>query len=154
MKKEFKEFINNFKNTAKYFKLQKKIIFFYLFISLIIGIIGIIIPILTSKLLINITEGNLNSLLTIAFVIFVTKITSKTLQSIYSLTSKKLEIKISMDLKKEIIDKTLSIKINEFETETSGTFIHRIKNDADDIVRIFNVILSHKYTAFLIKNKL
>ena len=93
MKKEFKEFINNFKNTAKYFKLQKNIIFFYLFISLIIGIIGIIIPILTSKLLINITEGNLNSLLTIAFVIFVTKITSKTLQSIYSLTSKKLEIK-------------------------------------------------------------
>ena len=133
-----KEFKTNLKKTWKYTKNQKKELFIYLFVHVIDIAIGIILPIVSAKIIIYLTDNNYYQIAAMAIIIFFIESTRnifyfverKTTQIIYRETFNMIEI----DLGKEI----LKLENKSLDDNGSGVFIQRLTNDTGALSDIFN----------------
>ena len=69
-----KELFKNLKFAWKYVKGQKSKVIFVAIIGLIMAILGVIVPILSAQLIVNLTSNKLAQLLSIAIIIFLVEI--------------------------------------------------------------------------------
>mgnify|MGYP000395747352 CR=1 FL=1 len=89
IKEGFNETKNNFKMSWYFIKKQKKIIIPMLILSIILSLIGVLTPILSAKLLLNLSNKALDKLLNIALFIFLVEATRNIISFIFSLISEK-----------------------------------------------------------------
>lgn len=150
MKKKI-DFDNLFKNLGKtwiYVKKYKSNLFIYILISLIISGIGVLLPYLTSRLLIYLTGGKFNLLIIVSFLVLITEVFRKTLSlisyKVYTLVFQRITLNIRLDIIREIFSLTTS----EFDKNSSGIFIDRIVNDCNSLAKIFESISSSLITIF------
>ena len=150
MKKKI-DFDNLFKNLGKtwtYVKKYKSNLFIYILISLIISGIGVLLPYLTSRLLIYLTGGKFNLLIIVSFLVLITEIFRKILSlisyKVYTLVFQRITLNIRLDIIREIFSLTTS----EFDKNSSGVFIDRIVNDCNSLARIFESISRSLITIF------
>lgn len=58
-------FLKNIKKMWKYVKSSKGSLIGYLFVSIVEGVIGAILPLISAKIILNITDGLINQLINI-----------------------------------------------------------------------------------------
>ena len=132
-----KETIKNLKFAWKYAKDQKKRIITYVILNLFLVIISVIVPILSAKIIIHLTNSELISLLVVGICVFCVEILrnfihyfcSKNMQIIY----REAFIKIQTELGSEI----LKINTQTLNKHGSGVFIQRLNTDTTMIADIF-----------------
>lgn len=127
----------NVKKTWKYIKTSKKNLFGYGFISVIEAIISAIIPLLSAKIILNITNGIIAQLilssLSVLFVELLLHITIYFKGFFYEKIYQKTLTNIQISLAKEI----LNLEIEEINKNSSGLFIDRLNKDTQDIAGLF-----------------
>ena len=135
-----KEIIKNFKFAWFYAKSEKWKIVKYIIANAIEIIISIIIPIISSKMIILLTNNSLYQLVLISIVIFIIENIRNLIHYkasyysniIYRETLKKIQI----DLGKNI----LKLENKVFDDNSSGLFIQRLSSDTTRIADIFNIL--------------
>ena len=135
-----KETIFNLKFAWKYIKDQKSRLISFVIASLLNVIISIIVPILSAKIIINLTSNELNQALYTSLVILavglIRNLTSYFerlfTQVVYRETFKKIQIHLGGEI--------LKIENKCLDSNSSGVFIQRLTNDTSKIADVFNAL--------------
>ena len=136
-----KETIKNLKFAWNYAKYEKVKIIKFILINVIGMIISVIVPILSSLIIVSLTDNNFNQIIFIALIIFLVEnfrtfiwyLNRYYSQRIYRETFNRIEIDLGsqiLKLENKIIDST-----------SSGVFIHRLTNDTSRLADVFNTII-------------
>lgn len=135
-----REFKNNLKFAWKYAKSEKKKLIYYVICNIISIIISVIIPVLSAKTIVALTDNQFYQVLIISIVILLVELcinatyyfTRLFSQTIYRETF----IKVQSDLGKEI----LKLENKCIDKNSSGVFIQRLTTDTSRIADIFNAL--------------
>ena len=144
------QFFKNLKRTWPYVKDNKKYIIKFILLSIIEIIISIVAPILSAKIIVDLTNQAFTQLILIAIVIFIIEILRNTVHYFTNnnafLLYKEGLNKLSVALSKEILrldEKTL-------KENGSGVFIQRLTSDIDRISSVFSDTIN--YVSDLVTN--
>lgn len=150
-----KELFKNLKFAWKYSKEDKVYLIIVLTFHLINIFLSIIAPILSAKIIIELTENNYIQIILIALIIFIVDIISdfgiyiirRCSVKIYRNTLSRLEIDLGTNI--------LKIENKCLDENGTGVFIQRLTNDTSRLASVFNSILGEfseliKYIGILI----
>ncbi len=135
---ELKSILNNFKNTWRFVKEDKKYIILFLIFSLILCGISVITPLLSAKMLLFLTDGLFKDLINIALIILVIELTRNLFNYLYNILFNKYSLKATSRIQVSIAKETMKLEVFELDNNSSGVFIDRINNDTREIVSIFS----------------
>ena len=138
-----KDFLKNIKRVWKYSKSQKVKIYLYYLCHLINIANGILLPIISAKIIVYLTNSEFYQIVMMGFAIFF-------IESLYSITTyfsyllagyiyRETLSSLETDLGKEV----LKLDNKSIDENGSGVFISRITNDAGQLSDIFNSIGFH-----------
>ena len=142
LKKELKETKTNLKMSWFFVKNSKKSLFLMIFLTAILSGISLLTPILSARLLLNLTDGILDELLKTAIFVFLVEITRNFVSYFLSRVNNLYMVKTLTDVQMKMFEETLKIETSEIDKNTSGTFIDRINNDTNDIIDVFTNLAS------------
>ena len=137
------ETLKNIKKSYQYAKESKKNFIYYLIGSVILCIIGAVVPMFTAKQILHISNGIWEQLLysTIALIcleilrnVFIL-IANKDAEVFYRTTLKNIQITMTSEI--------LKTTSQEFNKKSSGYFIERISSDSSKIADIYLVICDY-----------
>lgn len=136
-----KNIIKNLKKTWQYIKEDKSKIFWIIVIEAIMMAISILIPILSAKIIVNLTNSEFKQLIYIALAVFATEVLrnlfrnlgDKLMQMVY----RESYNRIQNALGKEV----LKLDNQTLDENGSGVFIQRLTNDSSSLSDIFNIII-------------
>ncbi len=137
MEKEKASFIKNFKKTWKYAKGAKGYIILFVFISIVESVMSALIPLISAKIILYITDGAMEQLLMTSLVVIITDSIYHFSQYFKDGVFRKIHFKIFTALQLSCARETLKLKINEIDHASSGLFINRLNNDTREISGIF-----------------
>ena len=145
-----REFFKNLKLTWKYTKDQKYKLIKYFMCNIIAIIISIVIPILSAKIIVELTNNQFYQLILIAIAIFLIEnlrnIVNNSSRYYSQVIYRESFINIQTELGKEI----LKLENKGIEETGSGSFIQRLTNDTSRLADIFNVL--NMYCSNIITN--
>ncbi len=150
MKEEKSNFFRNIKRTWVYIKDCKSNLFGYVLVSIIEGIIGAVLPLISAQIILNITSGLINQLVFSALAVFLIEtilyiiyhLKGILFQKIYQKTLNRLQIAVARE--------ALKLEIQEIDKASSGLFIDRLNRDTEDISSMF---MEYAYwTSYVISN--
>ncbi len=138
-----KDFIKDLKKAWPYTKNSKKELTICLITHIIAIIFGIIVPIISAKIIIALTSNNYYQIILISIVLFfiesiydiIDLAERTTMEKIYRESFSNIQI----DLGKEI----LKLENQALDDNGSGVFIQRINNDTSKLADIFNSMIQH-----------
>ena len=151
MKEKAVDFKNLFKNlirTWKYVKKYKLNLMLYIFISLCISGIGIISPYFTSRLLLYVTDGKFNLMIFVALLIFISYIIQKILFLVTNIMYTLIFNKITLNIRVEIVKEIFLLTTSEFDKNSSGLFLDRVRGDCSSLSSIFETISHYLINIF------
>ncbi len=135
-----KEFIKNLKFAWEFSKSQKENFIKFIITNIITIIISVIVPILSAKIIVNLTSNNFYQLIIISIVIFLVEqlnnISSYLIDKYSQLIYRESSSKIQLELGKSI----LKLENKTIEKYGTGVFIQRITGDTSKLAEIFNVL--------------
>lgn len=135
-----KEFFKNLKFSWKYARNYKKEMLGYTFLSILSIFVSIIIPILSAKNIVFLTNSDFKQVLYISVVLLVVNIVQYVItyfiryfsQIVYRETFKNIQ----SDLGKEV----LRLSNKSIDDNSSGVFIQRLTNDTSKLADVFNML--------------
>lgn len=141
-----KETFFNIKFAWKYIKDQKPRLIGYTAASIFTIIISIILPILSAKIIVELTSNKLKQVLYISFVLLIIELIRNLFnymarlcaQRIYREGFKKIQIHLGSEI--------LKIENKCLDSNSSGVFIQRLTNDTSKIADIFNILFINMTT--------
>lgn len=135
-KKQF-HFFKNIKKTWFYIKDCKANLIGYAIVSIIEAIISAILPLISAKIILNITDGIMEQLILSALIVcsieFILWIAFYFKGFLYEKVYQKTLISLQIAVARE----TLKLEIKELDKATSGLFIDRLNKDTGDISAMF-----------------
>lgn len=141
-KKKISETRKNLKSSWRFVKKRKGKLVVIVLLSFIASLLSVLIPIFTAQLLLKLSGGLLFDLVKVAGFIFIIEVTRNivniVMRRIYDTYIAYTILEIQMEMFKE----TLKIETEEIDKNTSGVFIDRINNDTNEIVNIFNYLIT------------
>lgn len=152
MKKSKKEEVKKgeiFLRSLKFFKGIKKNTLILGVLYVILGIIGIIGPIIQGNLVTSITELKVNSVIKVS-IIFLIVVTLDNLISHISLMFwiKKIKPVILNNIRKDIIQIFMKLQLSNFKKFDSGIFLERLQTDPKTISGVINITQKHLVQCF------
>lgn len=142
IKENIKETKTNLAMSWHFIKKRKSNLIFITILSIFLSLISVITPILSAKLLLKLSNGELNELLKVSIFIFIVEMSRNIINFIFNKISQKYIINTLNEIQLEMFSETLKITTSCLDKNSSGTFIDRIKNDTSDIINIFSEIIS------------
>ncbi len=142
---------DNLKKAFKYAKKQKKEFIIYFFANIILALLGAILPLLSAKELLKLTDGLLDELLLIAAVVFVFEITTNFCRFFARKYSQIFAREVLKQIQIDIAYEVLRIETSDLDKKSSGVFIDRLVKDTGRIADIFldlNMSLTDLVTNF------
>lgn len=136
-KDDMKTIFFNLKRSWKHIKEGRWRLFVCLILSLFLCIISLITPLLSAKLLLNLTGNLINELIMLAFFMMIVEFTRNFCQYFYNKSFSKYWVNAVSELQSKIANETLKLKVKEIDKRSSGVFIDRLNNDTREIVSIF-----------------
>lgn len=138
-----KEFLSNLKFVWQYTTEQKWILIKYILSTIVSIGVNLVIPILSAKIIIYLTDNAFYQLILVAVAIFLVEnirnviryVNSFYIQIIYREGLKSLQI----ELGKEI----LKLENKTIDENSSGVFIQRLINDIGKLADVFNILTSY-----------
>ena len=138
-----KELFKNLKFAWKYVKGQKGKIILLAIVGLFLAVIGVVLPILSARLIVHLTSNELLQLLSIAFVVFAVEILKNIMKCfsdyLLNIVYRETFNNIQISLGKEM----LKLKNKTLDSNSSGFFIQRLMGDTSKLSSIFNIINSN-----------
>ncbi len=132
-----KEYIKNIKRLWKYTKGSRLHLLLYVLLNLIAVIIGIITPLYSAKLLVNLTNNLFKQFILISIILYIIECALDVVHALsnieYEKICKTIHLKIQYDLGKEI----LKLNNKTIDTKGSGVFIQRLINDTSELSEFF-----------------
>lgn len=136
-KEERKQVKLNLKRTWNYIKLAKGNLLYYAVVSIIEAIISILLPIVSAKIILNMTDGLFSQLILTGLAVMLLQCVIRLISFFKTIFYKRIfNVTIEamkMDLTKAILD----LEIRELDNSNSGLFINRINKDTEDIAGVF-----------------
>lgn len=132
-----KSFKQNIKRTWKYIKTAKMNLLGYGVVSTIEAIISAIIPLLSAKVILNITNGVINQLILSALSVFFVELILYVMFYFKGFFYQKIYQKTLTSIQKAIAREILNLEIEEIDKNSSGLFIDRLNKDTQDISGLF-----------------
>lgn len=136
-----KEFINNLKFAWQYSKNQKKNLIGFIFTNILIIVISVIVPILSAKIIIYLTDNEFKQLLLIALVILLVEWSRNILNYIGRYNSNVLFRETYVNLQTSLGKEILKIENKNIDSEGSGLFIQRLTNDTSKLSEVFPMLI-------------
>ena len=135
-----KEFFKNIKFVWKYAKSEKWKLIKYILCNIIAIAISIIVPILSAKIIVSLTNNLFSQLLFLAVILclvewgrnFVNRFAQYYAQVIYRETFIKLQTALGVEIMK--------LETSVIDQHSSGVFIQRLTNDTSRLASVFNVL--------------
>ncbi len=133
------EFLINLKKVSKFAKNQKKNIILFIIITLLISAIGIVVPMITSMQLVNLTGSFFDKALFATLLLFCIEIFRNIVnyfnRKISQIFFRETMYTLQTSIGKEILD----IEVSSIDKHSTGTFTQRIASDTDSLSSIFTV---------------
>ena len=133
-----KEFWNNLKFVWMYAREQKGYLIKFVLITVLDIIISIIVPILSAKKIVNLTNNLFYQLVDVTILIFLIDMVGNVFNYLASFYSQRIYRGIFIKLKVALGESVLSLKNDTVDKNGSGVFIQRMSGDASDLADIFN----------------
>lgn len=133
-----KEFWNNLKFVWMYAREQKGYLIKFVLITVLDIIISIIVPILSAKKIVNLTNNLFYQLVDVTILIFLIDMIGNVFNYLASFYSQRIYRGIFIKLKVALGESVLSLKNDTVDKNGSGVFIQRMSGDASDLADIFN----------------
>lgn len=127
----------NLKRTWKYIKESKMNLLSYGMVSIIEAIISAVIPLLSAKVILNITSGVINQLVLSAIVVFFIEIILYMMFYFKGFFYQKIYQKTLISIQKSLAKEILNLEVEEIDKNSSGLFIDRLNKDTQDIAGLF-----------------
>ena len=121
----------------KYLKYSKSSLIGYLIVSIIEGVIGAILPLISAKIILNITDGVINQLILSALCVFIIELILYFIFYIKGYFYNKVYHKTLVNLQIEVARETLKLEVEEIDKSSSGLFIDRLNKDTSEISGMF-----------------
>ena len=127
----------NLKRTWKYIKQTRMNLVGYGVVSIIEAIIGAIIPLLSAKVILNITNGIINQLILSAIAVFFVDLILYIAFYFKGFFYQKIYQKTLILVQKALAKEILNLEVEEIDKNSSGLFIDRLNKDTQDIAGLF-----------------
>lgn len=127
----------NLKKTWKYIKSAKMNLVGYGTVSILEAIISAILPLLSAKIILNITNGVINQLILSSLVVFFIEIILYIMFYFKSFFYRRIYQKTLINIQKSLAKEILNLEIAEIDKNSSGLFIDRLNKDTEDIAGLF-----------------
>ena len=127
----------NLKKTWKYIKSAKMNLVGYGAVSISEAIISAILPLLSAKVILNITNEVINQLVISALVVFFIEIILYVMYYFKSFFYRRIYQKTLINIQKSLAKEILNLEIAEIDKNSSGLFIDRLNKDTQDIAGLF-----------------
>jgi len=129
------------KKSMPYIKKGKKYIFLYAFILTLFIIVNIVSPLLSAKVVLNITGGLFDKVLLVSAVILFLEISRNFFEFSASVIYNKFYFSFLNDIQGDLARETLKLDIREIDKHSSGVFIDRLTKDAEELSEIFQLAM-------------
>jgi len=136
-KSDKSKILENMKKTTKYMKGLKKYLILYVFIAILEGVVGVIYPIISAKVILNITDKIINQLILTSLVVLSLDVFQSFLTLLKNISYRKIYQSTTANLQTEMFKETLKLEISEIDKQSSGLFIDRLNKDSQDISSMF-----------------
>ena len=150
MKNEKSNFYKNIKKTWVFIKECKSNLVGYATVSIIEAIIGAVLPLVSAKIILGITDGLISQLVLTALAVLCIEIVLYVMYFFKGCLYHKIYQKTLINLQTAVARETLKLEIKEIDKVTSGVFIDRLNKDTQDISSMF---MEYTYwTSYVISN--
>ena len=129
--------LKNIKLMWPYLKEGKKNLLGYALVSIIEAIMSAIIPLISAKIILNITSELMEQLVLSALAIFGISIILYIMNYCKGFFYQRIYQKTLVSLQISVAKETLKLEVKEIDKESSGMFIDRLNKDTQDISSIF-----------------
>ena len=130
-------FFKNIKKMWKYVRNSKGSLIGYLFVSIVEGVIGTILPLISAKIILNITDGLINQLILSALAVLIIELVLYTMFFFKGKFYQKVYQKTLVNLQIDVARETLKLEVEEIDKSSSGLFIDRLNKDTSEISGMF-----------------
>ena len=135
-----KEFIKNLKFAWKFTRSQKWVLIKFIIVNIFTIIISVIVPILSARIIVNLTSSMFYQLILISILVFIVEqirnismyLIDKYSQIIYRESSAIIQIELGKSI--------LKLENKVIDSKGTGVFIQRISGDTSKLAEIFNVL--------------
>lgn len=148
--KNSSSFLRNIKKTWIYIKECKANLIGYAFVSIVEAIIGAILPLVSAKVILNITDGLIKQLILSAISVLIIELILYIMYYFKGFLYQKIYQKTLVNLQVAVARETLRLEIKEIDKVSSGVFIDRLNKDTQDISSMF---MEYTYwTSYVVSN--
>ncbi len=137
------EFIKDLKFTWKFAKKQKSNLIAYIILSIMSIIISIFVPILSAKIIVNLTNSEFKKLIFISLVIFVVENIRNLVHYFQRHNSNILFRETYINLQTELGKEILKLENKVIDSNGAGVFIQRLTNDTSKLSDIFPMLIGY-----------
>lgn len=130
-------FMLNLKRTWKYIKYARFNLLGYGLASITEAIISAVIPLLSAKVILNITNGIINQLILSAIMVFLIEEILYVMIFFKGFFYQNIYQKTLITIQKALAREILNLEIEEIDKNSSGLFIDRLNKDTQDIAGVF-----------------
>ena len=135
-----KDSINYMRKAYKYMENNKKLFVIYVFLSILTGIIGAIIPLISARVVITMQDELWGQLVVIAFSFVSMKMLSSFVGYLSSKVSRVFYRETYLNLQVEVARSIIDLETIEIDKNSSGVFIDRLSQDTSNIAEVFRTI--------------
>ena len=128
-----KELKTNIKFLSIYFKSSKRLLIINIILNILLIITSVVLPILSAKIIAELTNSNLKKVLYIAIVLVLIRIFSTMLNFFRYSSNYKIYNNILSNLRKDSLKRMHLLKNQTLDNNSVGLFVKRIKNDTETI---------------------
>lgn len=131
------DFLRNAKKTWIYIKECKLNLIGYALVSIVEAIISAILPLISAKVILNITDGIIPQLILSALAVLIIELILSCMYYFKGFLYQKIYQKTLVNLQIAVARETLKLEIKEIDKVSSGVFIDRLNRDTQDISGMF-----------------
>lgn len=135
-----KDSITYMKKSYKYMKENKKLFIIYIFLSVLTGVIGAIIPLISARVVINMQDELWMQLIVVAFCYASMKMLSSFVGYFSSKVSRVFYRETYLNLQVEVARSIIDLETSQIDKNSSGVFIDRLSQDTSNIAEVFRTI--------------
>ena len=135
-----RDFIKNLKYSWQFSRSSLRYIIGFIICSIASIIISVVVPILSSIIIVNLTTNELMQVVFITIILFLVESTRNIINYLSSFFSEVTYRDSLIKIQKKIGREILKIENKCLDSNSSGVFIERITNDTSNISSVFNDI--------------
>lgn len=123
----------NLSKFMKYYKKQKKLIYFLIFVMLLASSLGMALPYFYSKRLIGVTDNSFNQVVLYSLLIIIIVTFHHLFWYLWEKLASILTNRVSIDIRKDLTEKLMNTSYQIIKHKTSGYYLERFTDDVDEV---------------------